>query len=97
MKIWLDDCRPMPDYFDTYVKTAEEAIELLKTNKVTEISLDHDLGTEQSGYTVAKFIEESAFAGSLSPIKVYIHTQNPVGRRNIVTAIQNAERYWGIS
>lgn len=43
MKIFLDDCRPMPAGFDVYVKTAGEAIELLKTGKVTVISLDHDL------------------------------------------------------
>src|SRR5439155_2676500 len=46
MKVWLDDRRspyPDPDSW-TWVRTPAEAIELLKTGEVTEISLDHDLG-----------------------------------------------------
>jgi hypothetical protein len=99
IKIWLDDERPMPGNYNTHVKTALEAIELLKQGRVTAISLDHDLGEPEagSGYDVAKWIEEQAFhQKEQSPnLIVSIHTDNPVGRQNMKYAIQNAERYSG--
>jgi hypothetical protein len=95
MNIWLDDERPMPEGYDIHVKTAEEAIELLKSGKVTSISLDHDLGQDKTGYDVAKWIEEAAYDGRLAPIHLVIHTQNVAGRANIAAALQNANRFWG--
>ena len=94
MRAWLDDCRPMPDDFDTHVKTAEEAIALLQTNKVTLISLDHDLGTDKTGYDVAKWIEEHAANGTLKELCPRVHSQNPIGKRNIQMALRNACNYW---
>src|SRR5690348_15451267 len=94
MNVWLDDERPMPPDYDTHVKTAEEAIALLKTGNVSIISLDHDLGQIKTGYDVAKFIEESAFNGTLKRIYIRIHTQNVEGRKNMAFALQNAKRYW---
>lgn len=44
LKVWLDDVRPAPPGW-THVKTAEEAITLLDTEEVVELSLDHDLGS----------------------------------------------------
>ena len=50
MKLWVDDIRAMPKGYDKHVKTSAEAIELLAQGVVEEISLDHDLGGEDSGY-----------------------------------------------
>lgn len=97
MKVWLDDERPCPHDYNLHIKTADEAIELLKTGKVIKISLDHDLGTDDlnnTGYKVAKFIEEGAFKKELKYIEVNIHTANPIGRKNMLTAIRNAKFYW---
>ena len=95
MKIWLDDERPMPEGYDRHVLTAAEAIAMLKSETVTEISLDHDLGEAGgTGYDVACFIEEGAFRGTLSPIEVNIHSANPVGRDRMEQAINRAEEYW---
>lgn len=99
MKVYLDDCRPMPLDFDVLVKTAGEAIELLKTGKVTHISLDHDLGLETetgSGYDVACFVETGAFNGTLPELTWSIHSANPVGRAKMSQALNNAVRYWGL-
>ena len=93
MRVYLDDERKMPEFFDTLARTAEEAIELLKTGKVEVISLDHDLGTDLTGYDVAKFIEESVVKGELKMPRCMVHTQNPVGRKNICAAIQSAKRH----
>jgi hypothetical protein len=95
MRIWLDDERSMPPTFDVHCKTANEAIELLKSGEVTKISLDHDLGQGcKTGYEVAKFIEESAYNGTLDKIRLAVHSQNPVGKERIRQALCNAQRYW---
>ena len=95
-RIWLDDERPMPDGYDAHLKTASEAIELIRQGKVSAISLDHDLGSPENGtgYEVAKFIEEGAFLGSINPIDVRVHSANPVGSSNIKKSIDGARRFW---
>lgn len=100
MKIWLDDIREMPIEFDVHVKTAKAAIELLSTKKVTVISLDHDLGdtfVRNTGYEVAKFIEEEVFYGRLSPFEIRIHSANPIGRANIQRCIDNCNKMWTLN
>jgi hypothetical protein len=97
MKIYLDDIRSNPYSDFISIKTAHEAIELIKTNQVTHISFDHDLGLPENGtgYDVAKTIEELAFNDQIKPIRWMIHSANPVGRTNIARAMMSAERYWG--
>lgn len=95
--MWLDDHRPMPAHYTHWVKTADKAIELLATGEVIECSLDHDLGSDfnGTGYDVAKWIEEQAHAGTLKPIRCKVHSQNPVGAKNMKMALQSAYRAWG--
>jgi hypothetical protein len=99
IRMWLDDERPMPEGFNLHVKRADEAIKAIKTGRVGEVSLDHDLGGEENGtgYDVAKFIEEAAFQGSLAPMRLSVHSANPVGANNIKKCIDNAMRFWGAS
>lgn len=96
MRVWLDDERKMPEGYTVHVKTAHDAIDLLKTGTVEKISLDHDLGDEYSntGYDVAKWIEEAAHNGTLKQIRVTCHSQNPVGKQRINAALQNAVKFW---
>src|SRR5262245_10223826 len=94
MRVYLDDIRPLPPGFDVVVRTSAEAIALLQTGSVTFLSLDHDLGTEDTGYTVARWIEQAAFEGRLQPPEWVVHSANPVGRSNIEMALRNAQRYW---
>lgn len=99
MRVWLDDIREMPEGFDLHARTFEEAIDLLKTGDITHLSFDHDLGmagetVAKTGYDVAVWIESKAFAGKLSPLTWEIHSANPVGRRNIEVAMNNATFLW---
>jgi hypothetical protein len=63
VKVWLDDRRspyPQPDEW-VWVRTPAEAIELLESGTVSELSLDHDLGLmdgerELTGYDVVTWI-----------------------------------------
>jgi hypothetical protein len=95
LSLWLDDERPMPEGFDIHAKTAERAVEYLKSEVISLVSLDHDLGDGNgTGYDVAKYIEESAFNGELARMEVRVHSANPVGRMNIQRCIDNANRFW---
>lgn len=97
LKVWLDDERSAPSTFDVHVKTPEEAIDLLKTNRVEYISLDHDLGLEpdtRNGYMVAKFIEEAAYNGTLDPLSYNVHSANPTGRDRMIAALMQADKFW---
>lgn len=93
--LWVDDTRPLPSHYTDWAKTAQEAIAILKTGKVVQISLDHDLGSGQmTGYDVAKFIEEEAIKGTLKPIRFRVHTHSVEGRKNICAALINAHDAW---
>ena len=97
IKLWIDDRLSKPDGYTHRAKDAWEAIELLKTNRVTEVSFDHDFGNEKihgNGYDVAKWIEENANVGTLRPFHWKVHSGNAVGRENITRAMQQAEKFW---
>ena len=82
MKIWLDDVRTPPDGF-VWAKTADEAIYLLDNHRVTEISLDHDLGDPEycgTGYDVMLEIEQDWFVDGKIPPIIHIHTANVAAR-----------------
>lgn len=92
MKLWLDDLRPAPDGW-IWAKTVPEAIEILNSHNVSEVSLDHDLGeNEQTGYDFACELERRAFEGQPLPLWA-VHSANPTGRDNIVRALKSAERF----
>ena len=95
MKVWLDDERPCPEGW-LHATTASDAIMALKTGKVTEISLDHDLGEPENGtgYDVACFIESSSFMMMLPRIKWSVHTQNVIGRVKMTVALEHADKHW---
>ena len=97
MRIWLDDVRPMPEGYDFWAKTAQEAWQTLVNtmDKDLFVSFDHDLGQYYTGYDLAKMIEHDCFHG-LFPYHIgwAIHSANPVGRKNIEQAMGNADKYW---
>jgi hypothetical protein len=93
MKVFLDDVRECPEGW-LLAKTAKEAIFYLITLGITEISLDHDLGTEDTGYTVAEYIERGAYEKTLPRLTWHLHTDNPVGRAKMQAALTRADKYW---
>lgn len=105
IKIWLDDIRPPPYDYYTWVKRADTAVLLIKEGEVVEISFDHDLGDvplsqlvivrRNDGYAVAQEIERLACLGELKmPIGWGVHSSNLVGRDNIARAMTMAEKRW---
>lgn len=97
MKIWLDDKRPMPKEFDTHCVSAFEAIDLIKTGKVTKISLDNDLGDRLvvgEGWMVADCIEEAAYFNSIPRIQWSVHSDNGVAVQKMRITLERAMIYW---
>lgn len=96
MRIWLDDLRDPAQrgVFDVlWLKSAEAAIRALSSEPIDYISFDHDLGTDLTGYDVAKFIEAACAEGRMLCPKWQIHSANPVGCDNITLAMKSAERF----
>lgn len=80
MYLWLDDLRDptffSPDYDWTWVKTVEEAQELLKTGNVEAASLDNDLG---QGLTEGRALVYWMAENDIWPSRWCVpHTANPV-------------------
>jgi hypothetical protein len=96
MFLWLDDQRN-PFHHGAigavWVKTYEEAIELLATGEVVVASLDHDLNMaqtmgldnrEHTGYDVLVWMEQN----DVWPEKVLVHSANPSGKMRMLQAVQ---------
>lgn len=97
MKIWLDDKRTMPEGFGIHVVSAFEAIDMIKTGKVTKISLDNDLGDRTvvgEGWMVADCIEEQAYYGKIPKIECYVHSDNAVAVQRMCITLNRAMSYW---
>lgn len=90
MKVYLDDERPTPEGW-LRVYWPEEAIALLKQGKVTEISLDHDLGDDShgTGYDVVLWIEEAVATRGFLPPKIKVHSANSSAKMKMQAGVDN--------
>jgi hypothetical protein len=93
MKVYLDDEREAPNGWRS-VRWPEEAITLLETGQVTEISLDHDLGDDKrgTGYDVILWIEEAVATSGFRPPQIRIHSANASARIKMEAGIEAIER-----
>ena len=103
MKLWLDDVREPWKHGCIgwhWAKTAAEAIDVFKTGRVEEASLDHDLLPEHypwncdsveqcvgTGYDVVLWMQENDV---WPPLGVKVHSLNPVGRLRMERVIERA-------
>ena len=92
MKIYLDDERTTPDGLHR-VYWPDEAIELLMTGSVTEISLDHDLGDDDrgTGNDVVLWIEERVALHGFVPPAMKVHSANVSARTKMENGIRAIE------
>ncbi len=90
IKLFLDDERTPPEGW-VYIRRPEEAIDILKTGKVAEISLDHDLGDDAggTGYDVLLWIEEAVAIRELVPPRMIVHSANPSARQKMEAWIKS--------
>jgi hypothetical protein len=88
MKVFLDDERVTPDGW-TRVYWPKEAIRLLESGTVEEISLDHDLGDDArgTGYDVVLWIEEAVALRGFRPPKIFVHSANSSARAKMEAGV----------
>jgi hypothetical protein len=93
MRVYLDDERATPEGW-TRVYWPDEAIALLETGDVVEISLDHDLGDDAhgTGYDVIVWIESAVATRGFQPPSVRVHSANPAARARMEAGIAAIER-----
>ena len=105
LRVWLDDDlvdRAAPEGW-VQVTTAREAIELLLTGRVVELSLDQDLGDDEQfgrGVDVVDFIvtEQEVNRRDLWPRDgISLHTANPAGRDAMARTIRRYAAKSGLS
>lgn len=74
MSLWVDDVRRPPNGWG-WAMTSTEAIDALRDEDVVEISLDHDLGGDDTTRPVVLWMCEH----DTWPAVVRVHSANPVG------------------
>ncbi len=98
MKIYLDDEREAPEGW-TRTRSSPVTIALLRTEHVTHLSLDHDLGEEDgvgNGYDVLLWIEEQVACYGYSPVEnITVHSANSGARPKMLQAIEAIKRLVG--
>jgi len=94
LKVFLDDERPTPPGW-VHARWPEDVIRLLKTGRVEEISLDHDLGDDRhgTGYDVILWIEEAVATRGFNPPRIRVHSANPSARQKMEAGIRSIERF----
>jgi hypothetical protein len=98
MKLYLDDERKTPVGW-IRVFWPDEAIAWLKTEMVTEISLDHDLGDDDrgTGYDVILWIENEVMTNNFIPPQINIHSANVSARLKMELGIMAINGFLGNS
>ena len=93
INLYVDDLRDCPAGY-VLAKTEEEALIFLQNNNVHILTLDHDLGEDDNGnllptgYDLVKKMCELGLRAN----KIYIHTDNGVGRDNMYQTLLAARR-----
>jgi hypothetical protein len=93
INLYLDDLRDCPVGFEI-ARTVEEAKYYFNNFQIEILSLDHDLGVDEkgtllsTGYDLVKYICEEGLRAD----KIYIHTDNSVGRDNMYYTLIGAQR-----
>ncbi len=93
MRVFLDDERPTPlGWIRVY--WPDEAIALLQSGGVGELSLDHDLGDDQrgTGYDVILWLEEAVALRGFMPPAITVHSANPVARERMLAGVASIQR-----
>ena len=105
IRLWLDDERDPKDPKiqqqykavgnEIWVKTVEEALPYFQSGNVEYISFDNDLGEGNTeGKKLAEWIEEQAYYKKIPRIQWMVHSQNPAAAKEILRAMQSADRFW---
>ena len=82
----IDDIRNLDD-MDLIARTYNAGVSCLIMLSVTHLYLDHDLGEDQTGYDILKFMADHVLYckgfKNIMPSFIQLVTANPVGKENM--------------
>lgn len=95
INLWIDDERPMPEGFNNWAKSSEEAIAVLKNlsadDVLVTVAFDHDLGYNwEDGHDSldggvrddnTRRVAKWMSDNDVWAEMIIIHTANPIGRK----------------
>lgn len=89
LRVFLDDERGTPDGW-VRAYWPSEVIALLETGRVSELSLDHDLGDDArgTGYDVVLWIEEAVALRGFVPPLITVHSANSSARDKMLAGVR---------
>ena len=93
INLYVDDLRDCPHGF-VIARTVDQAKYYLENFQIAILSLDHDLGMDEqgeiipTGYDLVKYICQKGLRAD----RIYLHTQNPVGRENMYQTLLSSQR-----
>lgn len=106
-KLWLKEMYSNNEDWNV-VKSYDEFVSYIETNGLPEVvSFDHDLGiehytaqpeidyskyTEKTGYDCAKWLVEYCMNNKVPIPEYHCHSQNPVGKHNIMSLLYCFEK-----
>lgn len=86
-RLFIDDEREPADCEFVIARSSAEAIDVLsKCGMPIEIAFDHDLGGEDTAMCVVHWLSEKIMDGTLvfpRGFSFSVHSQNPIGARNV--------------
>lgn len=86
VKLWVDDERVAPEDFiwavNSQVATSDLLIAAATGEPIEEVSLDHDLGGDDTGMIVLNWMIDNG----VWPKVLTIHTSNPPARKRMLAA-----------
>jgi hypothetical protein len=94
-KLFLDDERYPIDNNFKIARTYDDAVKLILEYGMPEyVSFDHDLGEELTGYDFAKcLIDYHLFNNKKWNVEYFVHSQNPIGKNNIIEIIERFKKF----
>jgi len=88
--LFVDDERMPRDVSSVVVRTYNEACKYVTINGTPDhVDFDHDLGDGESGHDFAKWLVNRALDGHGFPSSFAVHSQNPIGRKNITETMNS--------
>lgn len=92
-KLYLDDERCPPDDGFVVVRSTTEAIAYVKEHGwPTFMSLDHDLGGDDTTMTFLRRLAAELWDQKTPPPDYHVHSANPVGKLNIISFMETWQR-----
>jgi len=90
--LYLDDMRDVPNRHFVLVRSSVEALDYVRINGLPAcMSLDHDLGGDDTGLKFVKALQQRHPHG---PVPEYhVHSANPVGKANIEGFLESWRRF----